>query len=467
MGTTSQRLFLRDLSPATRLVIAAFLVAVTAGYFAALVQLHVQHAGPGEVLPGFGETEQLYHGKTGTTQLVRLLTASSDKVFNGGGTMAPAFTTESAGWKEVVREGREQQALLEREAERLALLDWIQTGMKRDAYDADDHSLSAAFPADKSVPEAYLVRGPGPSYLERVLTAPETLPFNGDGSMRPAFFKRSARWEALLKKAKGKEGALRSEREGEIAALLDWAGSGAKKKAYDDDDYLPTKMAADQPITEKYLVTDDNDKPVAPRRVHVKQLIEDRCVRCHGKNASGPAGKAPLDSYEDVAAYCTPEPGTGAPVSEQHVKIRTLIQDRCVRCHANDRAADERARNAPLDTYDHLAAYAQPEQAGGMPIRALAQTTHAHLLSFAMLFTLTGLLFSFTSFPLWVRAIFAPFTLVVQVAEIACWWLSRVHPFFSLLIIVLGTLVALGLCIHVAGTLYDLRFGKRSQPAAS
>ena len=34
MGTTSQRLFLRDLSPATRFVIAAFLIAVTAAMIA-------------------------------------------------------------------------------------------------------------------------------------------------------------------------------------------------------------------------------------------------------------------------------------------------------------------------------------------------------------------------------------------------------------------------------------------------
>ncbi len=465
MGTTSHRLVLRDLSPATRLVIAAFLVAVGAGYFSALVQLHVQHAAPGQILPGAPETRQLYSGNS-DTQLVRLLTASEDKPFNGGGTMMPAFTTESAGWQEVVREGRESQVRPEREAERLALLDWIKTGMKRDAYDADDHTLSAAFQAGKAVPEAYLVRGPGPSHLERVLTAPETHPFNGDGSMRPAFFDRSAGWKGVLKKAKGKVEALRSVREGEIAALLDWARSGAKKEAYEKDDYLPTNVPASQPITDEYLVTDDNDKPVAPRRVKIKQLVHDRCVRCHGKSASSPAAKAPLDSYEDVASYCTPEAGTGAPVSEQHVKIRTLIQDRCVRCHANDRAADERARNAPLDSYEHLAAYAQPEQSGGMPIRALAQTTHAHLLSFAMLFFLTGAIFSFTSYPLWVRGFFGPFTLVVQVAEIACWWLSRLNPFFTLLILVLGGLVALGLCVHVLGTLYDLRFGKRSQPAA-
>ena len=37
----------------------------------------------------------------------------------------------------------------------------------------------------------------------------------------------------------------------------------------------------------------------------------------------------------------------------------------CVRCHQEDRGADDRARKAPLDGYERFCAYCEPEQTGG------------------------------------------------------------------------------------------------------
>lgn len=94
-----------------------------------------------------------------------------------------------------------------------------------------------------------------------------------------------------------------------------------------------------------------------------------------------------------------------------------------------------------------------------MPLPRLAQTTHAHLLGFAMLFALTGLTFSFTSYPQAVRVVFAPLPLLAQVVEIGCWWLGRIDPLVAQLILVSGGLAAFGLAVQVLGGLWDL-FGK-------
>src|SRR5262249_54558706 len=108
---------------------------------------------------------------------------------------------------------------------------------------------------------------------------------------------------------------------------------------------------------------------------------------------------------------------------------------------------------------DKSAAPSQSALAGAMSEKKLAQTTHVHLLGFAMLYGLTGLIFSFTSYPVVVRLLVAPLPLVVQVVDISFWWLARADPVFAHLIPLTGVLVAGGLFIHIVGSLFNL-FGK-------
>ena len=135
------RLLLRQLPVAPRLVMALFLLSAGLGYFSALVQLHFQGAAAGNHLPGPDETVATYHGHGGESQLERLLTSDESKPFNGSGSMRAAFTTRSGGWvralkqkcKELNRDAKEPEALQqasaelcrERDGERKAVLAWI------------------------------------------------------------------------------------------------------------------------------------------------------------------------------------------------------------------------------------------------------------------------------------------------------------------------------------------------------
>jgi hypothetical protein len=141
------------------------------------------------------------------------------------------------------------------------------------------------------------------------------------------------------------------------------------------------------------------------------------------------------------------------------VRIRSLIDQRCVACHG-PAGRVQRARLFPLDSHDRLKPHCRVEPAGGMSVTKLAQTTHVHLLGFAVLFGLTGLSFSLTSYPGPVRVVAGCGPLVLQVAEIACWWLGRLDVLFARAVVVLGPLVALGLAVQVLGGLWDL-FGRR------
>jgi hypothetical protein len=315
----SPRPTLLDLPFVPRLVIAVFLISVGIGYFSALVQLHFQGARPGKVLPDMDDAARIYNG--------------------------------------------------------------------------DPH---------------------GKSQLERVLTEPENLPFNGSGSMQPAFTERSSGWKgAISRRAKQENKAhpdlktaeklLRAERDGERLALVAWIDAKDRQQAYYDDDAFPLPPdLASHPLTEKFKAEVDG-KPAA----RIKAIIDDRCVRCHAEGKGGGAAEAPLDTYDDLKSYCDVE---------------------------------SRRR--------------------GMSLTKLAQTTHVHLLGFSMLYGLTGLIFAFTRYPGWMRLLIAPLPLLAQVVDIACWWLARADPMFAHTITITGAIVAAGLFLHIVLSLFSL-FSRR------
>jgi hypothetical protein len=160
MGTTNPtfaRLRLRDLPLSARLVLSAFLLSVGLGYFAALVQLHMQHASPGNMLPTADDAERLFYGTKGErpkTKLEVLIEAEEAQPFNGSGQMRVAFTTKSTkpDWDSAIddraqklagdgneptdaqKEQAEKELRTERDGERLAVMAWVKSGAKKADY---------------------------------------------------------------------------------------------------------------------------------------------------------------------------------------------------------------------------------------------------------------------------------------------------------------------------------------------
>src|SRR5262249_17026584 len=164
---------------------------------------------------------------------------------------------------------------------------------------------------------------------------------NGSGSMRAAFFRESMPdWSTTINRRAvdqkiepaEAEKQLRAEREVEILGLLAWIRDGAKREPYDDDAFpLPTKLLpaalGDRKLSNSFVDMDDKGETV----VHIKKVLKSRCVRCHNPRSDSTASEAVLNTYPSVKGY--------------------------------------------IDTRGN---------GGGMSLRKLAQTTHVHLLGFAM-----------------------------------------------------------------------------------
>jgi hypothetical protein len=249
--------------------------------------------------------------------------------------------------------------------------------------------------------------GEAKSKIEQLLEADESLPFNGTGSMAKAFTSKSDLWTSTIrdratekKTDRGSaEAELRAEREGERKLVIAWVRAGCPKDAFESNKF---PLPADWGQT---LLT---------------------------------------PNYRDGDA----------------VKIKTLFTDRCTRCHSKD-GDDPEAMTYPMESYEQIQQYAKVDSGGGrVGLTKLAQTTHAHLLSFAVLFAFTGLLFALTNYPAPLRIVLSPLVLAAQVIEIACWWLARLDgptgEMFARAIPILGMVVGGGLGAQIVLTLFHL-----------
>jgi hypothetical protein len=148
------------------------------------------------------------------------------------------------------------------------------------------------------------------------------------------------------------------------------------------------------------------------------------------------------------------------------IKIKSLIEARCATCHSKG----EEKEDILLDTYEalakHMSVDAPAPVAGYVKVEEpvsttkLTQSTHAHLLSFAMLFSLTGLIFAMSSYSTGLRCVLGPWVVVAVFADVSLWWLARLcsdwGPYFAMGIIFTGGAAGVGLFAQVILSLFNL-----------
>lgn len=247
---------------------------------------------------------------------------------------------------------------------------------------------------------------PPMSTIEQIIMGNRDEPKVSKSNMAPAFFKNCDSYADECKE-RGKTG-VDFDREGELRAMIQWtrADPALKKKAYSEDNFpLPDfDPKAPKPLTKEYAAAPDKSA------VKIQSLIENRCQRCHESRAPS------LGKWEEIEPLVTP-PSTDVLPGNW---VRTNNQ---------------------------------------IPTENLVQSTHAHLLTFAVLFSLTGFVLACSGWPLWFRCLVAPIVVIAQVSEIGCWWLARVPdygPYFAKAIIGTGGIVGIGLAFHIFFSIFDL-----------
>ena len=249
------------------------------------------------------------------------------------------------------------------------------------------------------------------SRMDKLLDGDRTAPDVSHDNMAPAFFAKSKDWGKTALGPRGRQPiAVEDLREGERLAMLAWvrlSDATAKKAAYENDRFPLPDALIDRPISGAFVTP--------AKEVKIKSLIDIRCQHCH-KNQ-----EPSLHDYAALQPWVTP------PSTE-------LIDGKWVRS-SNQKS-----------------------------VNGLTTSTHAHLLSFATLFGLTGLVFAFTSYPLLLRCFLGPVVLVAMMCDIACWWLARIDapygPMFALAVLGTGGTAAVGLVSQIVLSLLNMYAGK-------
>jgi len=112
--------------------------------------------------------------------------------------------------------------------------------------------------------------------------------------------------------------------------------------------------------------------------------------------------------------------------------VDKIIENRCVMCH------NKEASGIP-DFTDFAALQALSEQDTGATFASLTRVSHVHMFGISFIFMFVGLIFSFsetTTTQYKCIAIGMPYAFLV--ADIVSWWLTKIHPMFAWLVIFAG-----------------------------
>ena len=259
--------------------------------------------------------------------------------------------------------------------------------------------------------------------------------------------------------------------------------------------------------------------------VKIKTVLNTRCVWCHSKD--GDEGDKPLSTHDEILVYMAPKPEH--PKGQLHTVVtgnrKNFNSKNMVKAFFEESAdwpdltPEQRKQVEPSREAERLAVVAWVEAGAPKPhyeadafplpagfndkdlpgnlktvapplapaavgapkpppdpwkeakrkqlsVEALTQSTHAHLLTFSILWALTGLTFAFTRYPSYIRTFLAPIVLIAQVIDVWCWWLARLQPpagpYFALAIMGTGTVVGVGLVLQIVLSLWDL-YGRKGR----
>jgi hypothetical protein len=255
------------------------------------------------------------------------------------------------------------------------------------------------------------------SKFVKLILADEVGPsFNGAGTMSPAFFSRDGdgSFNSESRAGESQRKRVRAEREGERNVLALWANAPPeiRERAYRDDHFGVEPAGMPPAITPEFKSSGN--------AIKVKSIIDSRCVRCHGKDgADSRAQSYPLEAYEQIAKYLEVPATVTVKEGGDWVKVEEPIG-----------------------------------------LEKLTQSTHAHLLSFAMLFSLTGLVVAFSSYPMVVRCVLGSWVVLAIVSDVSLWWLARLcpewGPYFAMGVIGTGGAAGAGLAAQIVLSLWNM-----------
>jgi hypothetical protein len=137
-------------------------------------------------------------------------------------------------------------------------------------------------------------------------------------------------------------------------------------------------------------------------------------------------------------------------------QVKPIFDSSCATCHSAETAAG----GAVLASYADVAKFLA--QDNGKSIPRLVSISHTHVLATLAVIFLLVFIFSFTNYPAALKGVVMVFSSLAIVMDIGTWWLAKLSPALSVLVILGGILLALSFLALIVLSLIDLWFGKEA-----
>lgn len=123
--------------------------------------------------------------------------------------------------------------------------------------------------------------------------------------------------------------------------------------------------------------------------------------------------------------------------------IRPIIEKNCMACHSTSSGLPI----PPLTSFEEVKRLVEIDK--GVPIPQLAKVSHVHLFGLSLIFLATGGLFYLTNVPMkWrITVIVVPY--LALWSDIASWWVTKLIPAFSNVVLFAGGLMGLALAAQI------------------
>ena len=154
------------------------------------------------------------------------------------------------------------------------------------------------------------------------------------------------------------------------------------------------------------------------------------------------------------------EPAPGA--SEDALTAADVLDERCVSCHGAAAAGPNAFKELSLERWPDVRKVAYSKKLEPISIEILAQSTHAHALSIPVFTLLACACFLATRWPRWLRHGVFSLAFVGLFLDLGAMWLARSWEPACALIVAGGGLYGLALGIAVVGSLGSMWLGRRS-----
>ena len=139
----------------------------------------------------------------------------------------------------------------------------------------------------------------------------------------------------------------------------------------------------------------------------------------------------------------------GADKQEWEATIKPIVDQHCAMCHAHMPGL------ANVTKYEEMAELAHVDQ--GASIDNLTRVSHIHLFGISFIFFFIGFIFSMAiGFKPLIKAGIIIFPFLFLIMDISAWWLTKLSPHFSWLVIIGGIGYSIAAAIMLFTSLYQM-----------